>query len=47
MVTVFNLENVHLSVIVDPCLYKFVDRNSASRNRSKGKSKINLKDYLF
>lgn len=47
MEIVSNLGNVKLFIYLDPCLYKFVDKNSATRNRSKGKGKINLKDYLF
>lgn len=43
----YSLANVYFSSILDQCLYKFVDKNSSNRNKSKGKGKINLKDYLF
>jgi hypothetical protein len=47
MEIVFNLGNVRIVIFLDQCLYKFVDKNSGNRNKSKGKGKINLKDYLF
>jgi hypothetical protein len=40
-----NLENVTIVLFLDQILYKFID--NTSRNKSKGKGKINLKDYLF
>jgi len=40
-----NLENVTILLFLDPILYKFMD--NTSRSKSRGKGKINLKDYLF
>ena len=45
MVIVCNLENVLYFFILDQMLYKFVD--NTTRSKSRGKGKINLKDYLF
>ena len=47
MEIICNLENVIYFNYLDQSLYRFVDKNSANRNKSKGKGKINLKDYLF
>jgi hypothetical protein len=42
----FSLEDVLHKFIPDACLYLFYNK-SAVRAKSKGKEKINLKDYLF